>query len=125
MAKFLTQTQTISLAQLQACGNASGRDFPMPAQLPMDCLIVGTEIIISQAVAGPGLTGAIATFILLPAPPAVADMTTPATYQNGGQQIIVNINIQGCTMALLTSGTLTANIYYDRFTQTRFPISPV
>ena len=124
MAKFLTQSISLALEQLQAAGNAAGGDYSMGASLPADCLITGSEINVTDALTGPGLVTATATFIRNTVNPAMADLTIPGTYQSGGLQVTLSIALVGCTMAQLLTGGLTALLYYDRYTMMRYQPHP-
>lgn len=105
------QTVTLTLAQLQAAGFTSGGDFAIGAALPTDAIVIGMEVNVTQALAGPTLTAASAT-IFAAAPPVQADLTTVGLYQSGGQQYYLSIKLTNDQMALLTAGGLTATVYY-------------
>jgi hypothetical protein len=124
MPKYIGQTLSLALSDLQGTGYAAGGDFPLGSPLPLDCLIVGYEIDVLQSVVGPGLVSASAT-VSWSTLPTMADLTTVGSYQNGGQQLVLSVALNGCLMALLTSGSIKVTVYYDRFTKTRFPPSPI
>lgn len=129
MPKYLNQTLNLSLGDLQAAGNTSEGDFLVGLPLPLDCLVVGTEVVVTQPLVGPNMTAAMATFLLSSQSPreapVVADLTIAGTYRNGSQQFLLSVQVTGCNLADLIVGGLTATVYYDVFTQVRFPISPI
>jgi len=119
MGKYKSQALTLNLAALQEAGNASEGDFNLGAPLPADCLVVGLEVVVTEEFQGPGLVSAKATVGLAPDSPRTgqlaADLMTVGSYDDGGQHYLVSVAFQGCTLDALTSGLLTATVYYDQF----------
>lgn len=116
----------LHLSDLQGAGNTPSGDFSMGAALPNDAQIIGTQIITTTPLAGPGMTAAIAKIGLSAASPpqniVTGDLTTQGTYNSGGQQFQTTITLTGCQMAQLTAGEMYAIVYYTEFTQVSMPL---
>ena len=98
----------------------------MGPALSNDAQIIGTQIITVTPLAGPGLTAATARISLAPNSPnqgtVAGDLTTQGTYNSGGQQFQVTIQLTGCPMNALTAGEMYAIVYISRFAQVSIPL---
>lgn len=119
MAKYQSQSLLLTLSALQAAGNATAGDFLIGAPLPSDCIVLGATVVVATALAGPGLTKAVATVGLSSDSPrtgqVVANLLVVGSYDDGGQRYLVSVALKGCTMDALTAGSITATVYYDQF----------
>lgn len=119
MGKYFTQSMSADLAMLQGAGWGDSGDFLMGPALPKDSIVLGMQIDVTEALAGPGLTGARATINLWPGSVTQtevrADLMVVNQYESGGQQFRLQVWLDGCTMAQLTAGSLSAAVFYDQF----------
>jgi hypothetical protein len=121
MPKFQSQSISMSLIDLQSAGYTAGGEWPIGAALPIDCLIMGMEVSVAESLAGPNLVSASAT-VEARTGPLVADLTQVGVYRNGGQQMVLVVALDGEQMALLTTGAITATIYYDRYESPNYEV---
>ena len=119
MPKFQSQSLVLDLATLQAAGGTTEGDFNLGLALPDDSLFLGVEVVVTTALAGPGLTKATATVGQSSDSPlegeVEANLMIAGTYGDGGQRYLVSVTLQGCTLDALTAGLITATVYYDQF----------
>jgi hypothetical protein len=119
MAKYKSQVVNMDLATLQASGYTFEADYFMGPALPTDCALIGTQIDVSQVLAGPGLANAYATINLAPGSLAEdeihADLMTSGAHESGGQRYRLQVFTPGCPMQFLTAGTFVATLFYDQY----------
>jgi hypothetical protein len=119
MATYQKLVFKVDLAMLQTAGGSPGGDYIIDTPLPTDAVVLGSEIVVTEALDGPNLKAAKACISLAPQSKAASDMLAdlmkPGTYQCGGQQYRLQIALKGCAMQDLKAGALTVTIFYDMF----------
>lgn len=118
-------TQSVSLSILQAAGGVLTATFNVGSSLPADAKVLGAEIVVSQVLAGIGLSAAIGTVqgstdlagtlitgVSLLSIGTVGGNGVNQYLSRGGQQITLTITLTGIFFSALTAGTLTVNVFY-------------